>query len=300
MPITTPQFRPPQDNLCPLLRLSFGCSHGKCRFCSIYDDESFSVVPMDTVIADIEDIAKTATALTRRIFLVGGNVFCLPTAHLIEVFEEVRKRIPTIKEFGGFCRIMDVAAKSDEELAQLAAYGVNNLSLGAESGWDPSLAFLQKGHTGADIVEQVHRLKAAGIDSTLFYLAGSCGHGNGQENALASARVFSEANAKCILIVTLTPTKSWPLKEDIAAGRWTPPGEIETVEEIRTFIANLDPAICTSKINASHDSDVVRFEGLMPPDHENMVALLDHMLPKISEKAARDMRGFIHGANYYD
>ena len=95
--------------------------------------------------------------------------------------------------------------------------------------------------------------------------------------------------------MTLTPTVSWPLAEDIAAGRWAPAGEVETAREIRTFIEHLT---CKSRIICSHDSDVVRFDGIIPADQENMLKLMDNRIPKINEKAARLMREMIHKATF--
>ena len=295
MHIKRPQHRPPRDMYCPMLQVSDGCTHGKCKFCDIYTGIPFRPSPLEEIIEDIDEIAKTATALTRRIYLTGGNPFALPNARLIEIFDAVESRIPTVNSYGGFCRITDIAHKTDEELAELASRGVNDLAIGAESGLDDTLAFMDKAQTANDLIEQAERLRAAGIEYTFFYLAGLAGAGKGQENALASARVFSAAQPSSILIVTLTPTKTWPLAEDIAAGRWAPATEVETVHEIRTFIEHLT---CKTHIICSHDSDVVRFDGIVPADQENMLKLIDHRLPKINEKAARLMREMIHKATF--
>lgn len=295
MHITKPQHRPPRDMNCPMLQIANGCTHGKCRFCDIYTGVPFEASPMEEIIEDIEEIAQKATALTRRIYLTGGNPFALSNDALISVFDEVEKRIPTVNSYGGFCRITDIAHKSDAELAELAARGVNDLAIGAESGHDETLAFMQKGQTAADLVEQGSRLRKAGIDFTFFYLAGLAGAGKGESNAIASAKAFSEARPNTILIVTLTPTKTWPLAEDIAAGRWAPEAEVEVAQEIRTFIAHLD---CDAQIICSHDSDVIRFDGKLPGEKEKMLALMDHMIPKINEKAARLMREMIHKTTF--
>ncbi len=278
-----------------MLQVSDGCTHGTCKFCDIYTGIPFRPSPMEEIIEDIDEIARTATQLTRRIYLTGGNPFALPTKRLIEIFDEIEKRIPTVNSYGGFCRIMDIAIKSDEELAQLAARGVNDIAIGAESGWDDILAFMDKGQTADDLIEQSERLRKAGIDFTFFYLAGLAGAGKGQENALASAKVFSEAAPRTILVVTLTPTQTWPLAEDIAAGRWQPATEVETAQEIRTLIANLESH---TLVICSHDSDVIRFEGLLPGDKEKMLQLLDARIPKINEQAARLMREMIHKATF--
>ncbi len=293
--IDRPQHRPPQDMFCPMLQISDGCTHGKCRFCDIYTGVPFRPSPMEEIVEDIDEIAKKATMLTRRIYLTGGNPFALPTTRLLEIFDEVEKRIPTVNSYGGFCRIMDIAAKSDDELAELAARGVNDIAIGAESGWDELLAFMDKGQTAADLIEQSDRLREAGIEFTFFYLAGLAGAGKGDENAIATAEVFSRAAPKTILIVTLSPARTWLLAEDIAAGRWQPATEVETAWEIRTLIEHLD---CKTSIICSHDSDVVRFNGVLPDQKDNMLALMDALVPKINEKAARLMREMIHKATF--
>ena len=280
---------------CPMLQIANGCTHGACKFCDIYTGVPFTASPMEEIVEDIEEIAKTATLLTRRIYLTGGNPFALSNERLLQVFDEVEKRIPTVNSYGGFCRLGDIAKKSDEELAELVARGVNDLAFGAESGHDGVLSFMRKGQTAADIVEQARRMREVGMSFTFFYLAGLAGAGKGAENAVASARVFSEARPTTILIVTLTPAKTWPLSEDIAAGRWAPASEVETAQEIRTFIEHLD---CDAQIICSHDTDVIRFDGKLPGDKDKMLALMDNRIPKINEKAARLMREMIHKATF--
>ncbi|HIS39396.1 MAG TPA: radical SAM protein [Candidatus Aphodovivens avistercoris] len=287
--------RPPYDMGCPVLQVTRGCSHGKCRFCDIQEGKAFSVVPFEEILEDIQEIAKSATQLTRRIYLAGGNPFVLPNEHLIRIFDAVEERIPTVNSYGGFARIDDFAKKTDAELAQLAARGVTDLTIGAESGWDELLAYMDKAQTARDLIEQGKRLHAAGIRFTFFYLAGLAGAGRGQQNALESARVFSEAAPDRILVVTLTPAKNWPLAADIASGDWVPFTEREAAEEIRTFIANLT---CKTNVIASHDTDVIRFDGGIPQNHQGMLDLLDNYIPKINEDAARRMRNLIHKASF--
>lgn len=295
MPVKSPQHRPPQDMLSPMLPIVDGCTHGKCRFCDIFTGIPFAPLPQQQVIADIEEIARHATALTRRIYLTGGNPFSLPAHRLIEVFDEVESRIPTVCGYGGFCRIGDVARKSDEDLALLASRGVNDIAIGAESGFDEALAFMEKGHSAADIMEQAQRLHRAGIEFTFFYLVGMAGAGRGQQNAIESARAFSVAGPKRILIVTMTPTQTWPLAQDIQAGRWTAPTEAEMIQEIRTFIEHLD---CPCSVNCAHDTDILRFQGMIPGDQQNMLSLIDNLAPKVNEAAARAMREKLHKAAF--
>lgn len=287
--------RPPYDMNCPVLQVTRGCSHGKCLFCDIQEGKGFQLVPFHEILEDIDELAQSATQLTKRFYLAGGNPFVLPNERLFAIFDAIEERIPTVNSYGGFARITDFKGKSDEELAALAARGVTDITIGAESGWDEILEYMQKGQTSQDLIEQGRRLHKAGIRFTFFYLAGIAGAGKGQQNALESARVFSEAAPDRILVVTLTPAKSWPLADEIAAGRWVPYGEREAAEEIRTFIANLT---CHTNIIASHDTDVIRFDGGIPQNQQGMVELMDNYIPKINEKAARRFRELIHKAKF--
>ena len=294
MRTSQPLVRAPRDMTCPMLEIAEGCTYNRCRFCGIYRKHPFKLYPMDRVIRNIDEIARKATLMTRRIYLAGGNPYGIPTEHLVEVFDAVEERIPQVNSYGGFCRILDVKGKSDSELALLAERGVNDLDIGAESGLDSTLEFIEKGHTAQDVVEQGRRLHDAGMDFTYFYLAGLAGAGRGIENAIASAEAFSKAAPTTILVVCLAPVKTWPLAEDIESARWTAPTEVEMAQEIRAFVEHLD---CKTTVNCSHDSDVIRFEGGLPADKEKMLALLDDRIPKIDERYARMMREMIHGGS---
>ncbi len=280
---------------CPMLQIVEGCTHGKCRFCDIYHDAPFKMSPLSEIEEDLGELASTLRRDQTRLNLTGGNPYSLPMSKLIPLLDLIKERLPYVTSFGGFCRISDIKNKSDEDLALLASYGVNDLSIGAESGWDEALAFMEKGHTAKDVAEQGRRLHAAGIDFSYFYLVGMAGAGKGQQNAIETARVFSEAAPGHVLVVCISPSKNWPLAEDIQAGRWEPPGEIEMIEEIRTFIENLD---CHTYVNCSHDTDTVRFEGLVPKDQENMLKLIDNRLPSVNPEAARKVRELLHHATF--
>ena len=295
MHIKKPQHQTPSVMNCPMLQIVEGCTHNKCHFCDIYRDVSFHKSPMNEIEEDLDELARVIRPNQHRINLIGGNPYALSTQQLTEMLDFVKAKVPSVTSFGGFCRIADIKSKSDEELKLLASYGVNDLSIGAESGYDPALSFMEKGHTAADIIEQGRRMHEAGIDFTFFYLVGMAGAGKGQENAHATAEAFSAAAPGHILIVCITPTQGWPLARDIEKGLWTPPGEIEMIEEIHTFIEHLD---CKTYINCSHDTDIIRFEGLVPKDQHNMLLLIEDRMPKVNPKAARKMREMIHKATF--
>lgn len=286
--------RPFYEHFSPMLQVTEGCTHHKCRFCSFFPETKFALAPMEEILADIDDIARECTTLEkRRIFLTGGNAISLPPSKLLPILDAIHERIPEVKEIGGYCRVADIKRRSDEDLAELAKRGVNMITIGAEGGWDPALEFVNKGHTGADVAEQGQRLHKAGIKFSYFYLAGMAGSGKGQENAVASAAAYNLAAPDYTLVMSITPTKTWALREDIENGLWVPPTELEMAQEIRTFVENLT---CKTILNSSHDTNIIRFDASLPQDKEKALALLDDRIAKMNPAAARRMREYLFGA----
>ena len=182
----------------------------------------------------------------------------------------------------------DVKAATDEDLATWARLGVQGLSIGAESAYDPALKFMRKPHTAADLDQQCARLDKVGIGYTLFYLAGIAGAEKCTEAARASAEVFSRINPLRINIMTLTVFDNADLARDVASGAFVPAAEREIVLEIRDFIAGLSG--CTSFIEAGHDTNMVHFDGVLPRDQEKMVLYLEQRAEIMSEDHMKLLR----------
>ena len=146
---------------------------------------------------------------------------------------------------------------------------------------------MRKPNTAADLERQCARLGAAGIGYTLFYLAGMAGAGACSQAAAASAEVFRRINPKRINIMTMTVFDDADLAADVAAGDFTPASEHEILAELRDFIAGLEG--CTSLVEAGHDTNMVKFDGVLPRDREKMTAYLDSRLHErgVHEQVAR-------------
>ncbi len=281
--------RLPYETGSALLQVSIGCSYNQCRFCSLCrkPGKDFRPAPRAEIEEDLDELASY-TLCPSRVYLYGGNPFGLPQDTLSDVFELIREKLPGVRTIGGFARIADIAARSDAELAEWASFGVDDISIGAESGYDPALAYMRKPQTAADIARQCARLDAAGISYTLFYLAGMAGAGKCAEAARASAELYRGINPKRINIMTMTVFSDAELAEDVAAGRFTPASEHEVLAELRDFIEGLEG--CTSLIEAGHDTNMVKFDGVLPRDRQKMAAYLDSRIACMSERGMSLLR----------
>lgn len=273
-------WRPLFEQTEAMLQVAQGCSHNKCKFCTMFKGSTFAVSPEEEVREDIAELACSSWRDPDRVFLTGGNAFCLPTERLRIAIEDVRKAMPKVHSVGCFARIEDVARKSDEELSELARLGVSDISIGAESGLDDALAFMHKGHNAADIVEQCARLDVAGIAYDLFYLAGIAGAGRYEENVRATVEVFSQTNPQRIMIHTLTLFPGSLLKEDVESGAFTPSSETDILRELRLLIELLPNE---TYILGAHIGNTAPFNALIPQQKSQVLEYLDARIANADE-----------------
>ena len=270
------------------LQLGVGCSHNACKFCTMYKKATFSVSPREEVEADINEFARAYSwHAPQRVFLTGGDAFGLPFEHLEWALSLLREKLPEVGSVGCFARIGDVKAKSDEELVRLAELGVSDVSIGAESGYDSALAFMNKGHTAADVVEQCARLDAAGISYDLFYLAGIAGTGKWEENVRATVDVFGQTNPERIMIHTMTLFPGAPLADDIASGAFTPSDEMDILRELRMLNAELTNECM---MLGAHYGNAAPYNAWLPRDREAVLAYFDQRLAMWDEERLRRFR----------
>lgn len=298
-------WRPPYEWDSLLLEVTAGCTHRRCKFCTLYNDLPFSfrMSPLEDVEADLREAQLYQTGpmerLTRqmqglpplegprRAFLVGANPFVLKAERLERIAELVRTYFPGCKTVGCFARITDVTGKTDEELSRLARAGYDGVTIGVESGDGEALAFMDKGYSPEDVIAQTRRLDRAGIGYHFFYLAGIAGAGKGRESARRSAEIFNQTHPRRIGSSMLTVFPESRLYQEIQAGAWREAGEKEKLEEVRALVAHLDIPVIFAALGASN---AVNMEGRLPEDREALLSGLDEVIAQYSEAELRRYR----------
>ena len=284
-------WRPPYEAHSVLLQATVGCTHHACKFCSLYGDLRFRLSPPEEIEADLRSIARCQPR-ARRVFLVGANPFVLSYNRLVRLADTIRDYLPKVQTIGMFARITDIKTKSDEELRELRARGITGLTIGTETGDEPSLEFMHKGHTAAETMAQCRRLDEAGIEYYFTYMTGLAGAGNGLRAADATAALFNRLHPYIIGIVSLTLFPEAPLAADVAAGRFVEAGERERLEELRAFIAALT---VPATLMGHTVSNTVPLLGRLPEDHARLLSELDDALARFDESdLAAYRRGIVH------
>ncbi len=280
-------WRPPYEAGSLLLQVTEGCTHHRCKFCTLYRElpYPFRMSPLDQVEADLLEVQmvlrrRRDKPQVRRVFLVGGNPFALEAKRLKRIGELVRQYFPECTGIGCFARITDVARKTDQELRELARLGYQGLSIGVETGDNAALTFMDKGFQAEDILRESKRLEKAGIAYHYFYLAGLSGASRGEEAAAASAALFNQAHPEIIGSSMLTVYPGSRLWEERRTGSWTEAGELEKLRELRTLIGSLTIPVYFATLG---ESNGVFVEGPLPEAREKMLGELDAVLARGEE-----------------
>ena len=162
-------WRPPYEASSLLLEVTAGCTHHKCKFCTLYEDLPFKfrMSPLEDIEEDLQEVQRQFKLWKfnrpTRTFLVGANPFVLKAERLLEIASLVHKYVPSSQTIGCFSRITDITLKSDEELLELRKAGYDGITIGVETGDDEALKFMNKGYLSKDILIQCQRLEQAGI-----------------------------------------------------------------------------------------------------------------------------------------
>lgn len=298
-------WRPPYEASSLLLEVTAGCTHHKCKFCTLYNDLPFKfrMSPLEDVESDLQEAQLWSTdpiaMLTARLqgiprpqriqraFLTGANPFVLKYERLMAIADLIRQYVPSIKTIGCFARITDVTLKSDEELASLHRAGYDGLTIGIETGDDEALQFMNKGYAVADIVKQCQRLDRAGIHYSFFYLVSISGAGRGEIGAKATADVCNQLHPTLIGVNMLTIYPESELYQEIQRGNWKEESEIEKYKEIRTLLENLKIPTQFAALGASN---AFQFQGTLPGDKDTLAAALDKIIKTVKEDDLREYR----------
>ena len=265
-------FRPPFEEKSLLIEATVGCSRDKCAFCSLYHDTPFSPSPMEDVESDIRFIGRNRT-LFKRVFLVGGDPFCLPFNRLQRIGELIGEQMPRVETIGCYASVRNILAKTPDQLAQLAQLGYSGLNIGLETGLDDVLAFMDKGNTADEAREAFARLNEAGIPFTLNLVMGLAGTGRGTENALANAAIVNEAQPQLLIVTALNVWPGSKLYDYVEAGEFTPPTLREIIEEEVAFLRATE--LEDTFFFGMHELNPVRVNGNLPEDRDFLAAELE-------------------------
>ena len=268
-------YRPPSEADAYILQATIGCSWNHCTYCDMYREKSFRVRELSEVIEDLEAAAAAAGGAIAKLFVADGDALAMPMEHWLAILERARSVLPRLRRVSCYAMARNVAAKTDDELATLAALGLSRLYIGPESGDDVTLKRIAKGDTFAGHVEAARRAKGAGMELSVIALLGIAME-RSEEHARATAELVTAMDPEFFAALTVTVVPGTPLAKLRAKGRFEVPAVPELLEELRTMVAQADPTDCLFRTN--HASNYLPLGGRLPRDRARIVATIDAAL----------------------
>ena len=269
-------YRPPSEADAYILQATIGCSWNKCTYCDMYRDKKFAVRSMEAVLADIKLAAATYGADVQKVFVADGDALILDMASWRTILAACKDAFPSLRRVSCYAMASNILEKSEAELTELCTSGLTQLYIGPESGDDPTLKRIAKGSTAQDHVEAAQRAHAAGMKTSVIFLLGAGGIERSQEHALASAELATAMNPRFLSALTLTVVPGTPIARAEEKGLFTMPDIPTTLRELRTFVANANPA--DSIFRTNHASNRLPIAGRLPRDRNDIVAAIDGAL----------------------
>lgn len=264
-------FRPPSEAYSLIVQATIGCSHNQCTFCDMYKEKRFRVRRLEEVKADF-DLARAQYRRVDRIFLADGDALMCRAGHLTEILRYIREKFPECERVTSYGSPKSILVKTQDELNELHALGLEMVYLGLESGSDEVLRRVNKGETAAEIVRAGKMVKAAGMKLSVTAIAGLGSTELSEEHAVQTARALSEMRPEYIGLLTLLFELPTPLMRDWQEGRFRLMNPVEIAAETLVLLENIDSE--GSLFRANHASNYVNLAGTLNRDREAMCARL--------------------------
>jgi radical SAM superfamily enzyme YgiQ (UPF0313 family) len=315
-------IRPPSEAYSLLIRATRNCPWNRCQFCSVYKGSKFELRPVDEILRDIEAakaisegmkeigwkmgygnrVREVAAMLSNQpqygqclhnvalwlgtggksAFLQDSNTLIMRTPELIQVITFLRKTFPGLNRVTTYARSHTAARKSLADLKDIKNAGLDRIHIGLETGYDPLLAYMEKGCTAKNHIEGGKKVKEAGISLCEYVMPGLGGKKMSQEHALETARVLNEIDPDYIRLRSLHVSPIIPLWTRLQDGDFKLQTDDEVVKEIAVFIENLQ---VTSYLKSDHILNLLmEIEGRMPEDKERCLNIIDRYLSLSDEE----------------
>ena len=252
MHFTEPVYRNPYWPTFPLLQITQGCTHNKCKFCTMYKDVDFNMQPLEWIEEDLKEISTVAPN-AKTIQLLSANPLVLTYDKLAYILELIKKYLPKIEIMYTQGRVSDLKNKTVAQLKKLKELGMKEISLGVESGDYWTLTRINKGYNSKDILQQCHKLEEAGIDYWMTFLNGVAGKKHSKEHAINSAKIFNQCKPMLVGTGGLTLFPQTPLLKETKKCEFDPLSEKDLLIELKTFVEHLT---CDCKFNTHHTSGI--------------------------------------------
>lgn len=292
----SPVFRPPSEARSFILRLTTGCAHNKCTFCSMYKGVPFTVCSQERVAKQLALAERYGRDVIRRIFLADGDALVLPTAQLLTLLDRLYATFPHLQRVSSYAGPKDILRKTPTELQALQAAGLKLLYYGLETGDNELLQKIKKGVTADQAVDAGQKVVANGFKLSMMVILGLAGKQGSRQHARATARAINLIQPQLLSALTLSFHQGCELTEAYKAGLFVPLTARETLLELQELLTSIEIKPDRHTLfRSNHISNYLPLGGTLPKDKEKMLAEIPQAFDHLEELQANH----IYNENLY-
>lgn len=163
-------FVPKTEFNAALIPITEGCSWNRCGFCEMYKSLEYREFS-DAEIAKFIKRERRRNPSAVALFIESGDPLEAPVSRIARTIELSREAFPGIGRVSMYASVLNISRKSDAELSQLRAAGVERLYVGIETRSEEAWEALNKGFAFDEIEAQLDRLGRAGIGHAQLYMS---------------------------------------------------------------------------------------------------------------------------------
>lgn len=268
-------IRPPSEANSILLQVTLGCSHNKCTFCPTFRQKRFNIKKDEIIFKDIE-FARTNCRRQNRVFLCDGDVMIIPQKRLVPILKRIKERLPWVERVGLYANTKGIGMKTDDQLEELKALGVDIAYMGLESGDDTVLKDVCKGANAEKMIKMGRRVKAAGIKLSVTVLVGLGGRERSMIHARETGRVLSAMDPDFIGALSLMLVPGTELNDQYEKGDFVLINPKEMLAELGQMIASTH--LTDGLFHANHASNYLPIRARLPREKEKTLELISQAL----------------------
>lgn len=264
-------YRPPSEAYSLIIQVTIGCSHNKCRFCSMFKDKRFHIRSLEAITEDLEEM-RACYRRVGRIFLADGDALCLANSKLMAIMDTINRLFPECERVGIYGSAKDILRKTPQELKELVRAGITIVYIGAESGNDRVLEYVNKGVTRTQLIEAVRKAEDAGMAASVTFISGLGGRALWKEHAIDSATMINEMRPTYASWLTLMLDPKAPILKDIQDGSFEQITPMQVMEEMELMLSHIDmPKDAKTVFRSNHASNYISLKGDLPKDRDAML-----------------------------
>ncbi len=286
-----PVFRPPSEARSLIIQVTNGCSWNRCTYCSMYTapQKKFKPRAEDELLDEIRRCGESGFQ-ARRVFLADGDALVLSMRRLRTILKAIQTHLPSVSRVSSYCLPGNLKNKSVDELRELQALGLKLVYIGAESGDDTVLKYIDKGETFDSTASALIKAHEAGIKSSVMILNGIGGKAYSKQHALASARLVNETQPHYVATLVLTFYEGPEKLIEGFQGNFSELDTLELCEEIQIFIAATE--LKKTIFRSDHASNHLALKGVLGKDKQTMLGQIGQAIEYFRQHPEFERNGY--------